>query len=261
AHTEYRHPQEIWNLMRSIDELVGSEWILKDRQIISFHELGEYPWKKVCDPGTVESFNTDEWAYSQDTDRLREFVRLLNRVLESKLRPVILYNRKKFCYYVRATHDLSPRIFIYQSLENKSKRTVFQPYFSKGEPNRVAYYRHSAFKGQFRRFDNTWYLEITPTYCFTSDGYFPSKFADDALKGIKRLERNPAVLGQLVMWANYLNKPADLFTPKYPFLEFGQLQSFHLDIGIDEKAWLGREEDDQVASAKAELDELTLFEA
>lgn len=259
AHTEYHHPQEIWDFMRSIDEQVGAEWILKNKQIISFYNLGEYPWKKVCELGTVECFHANEWAYSQDTERLRDFVWLLNRALQSKVRPVVLYDRKKSRYYVKATHDLSPRIFAYQSLENKTTRVVFRAYFSRGEPKHIVYYRHSAFEGQFRRFNSRWYLEITPTYHFTTNGYSPSRFGDDALKGIKQLERNQAVLGQLVMWASYLNKPPDLFTPKYPFLEFGQLQSVRLDVGIDDTAWLGEEEDDLVKATEAELDELTLF--
>ncbi len=259
AQTECRLPQEIWDCMRSLDEQVGAEWILKDKQILSFYNLREYPWKKVCDPGTVECFHTNEWAYAQDAERLRDFVRLLNRALKSKVRPMLLYDPKKSCYYVKATRDLSRRTFAYQSLENKTTRVVFRPYFSRGEPKHIFYYRHSAFEGQFRRFNNKWYLEITPTYYFTTNGYSPSGYADEALKGIKLLERNQAVLGQLVMWASYLNQSPDLFTSKYPFLEFGQLQSVHLDVGIDDTAWLGKEEDDLVKASEVELDELPLF--
>ena len=61
------------------------------------------------------------------------------------------------------------------------------------------------------------------------------------------------------MWASYLNKSPDLFTSKYPFLEFGQLQSVHLDVGIDDTVWLGKEEDDLVKASEVELDELPLF--
>jgi hypothetical protein len=67
------------------------------------------------------------------------------------------------------------------------------------------------------------------------------------------------VLGQVVMWADYLSRPTGLFTLRYPFLEFGHLRSFHLGVGIDEKGWLGHEEDDQTKAAESALDELTLF--
>ncbi len=70
-------------------------------------------------------------------------------------------------------------------------------------------------------------------------------------------ERNPQVLGQIVMWARYLSKPAGLFTPNYPFLAFGQLESFDADVGIDDKGWLGHEEDDHTKAAESELDEFT----
>ncbi len=262
AHTEFRHRQEIWNCMRSLDEQVGSEWILKNQQIISFHNLAEYPWKMVCESGAVECFHTHEWAYSQDKEYLQDFVQLLNQALQSKVRkmhPVVFYDTKKNYYYVKASHNLSPLTFAYQSLENKTARTIFGPYYSRGKPKHIVYYRHSAFEGQFRQFDHKWYLEITPTYRFTSNGYLLSEYADEALKGIKQLERNQAVLGQVVMWANYLHRPPELFTLKYPFLEFGQLQSVSLNVGIDDASWLREEEGDLAKDSEADLDEPTLF--
>jgi hypothetical protein len=47
-------------------------------------------------------------------------------------------------------------------------------------------FRHLAFRGQFRQFDKHWYLEVTPTYRFTSDGQILDRFHEDRLKGIKR---------------------------------------------------------------------------
>ena len=257
AHTKFLAPQELRAAFRVMEARPGLEWLLKNKQIFSFHNLEEYPWREICDTSTLESFDTSEWAYSQDADRQREFVWLLNKALQEKIWPEILYSWKKECYYVRATRDLSPRTFSYQSLAKKTNRTVFQGYPSKRDSTRIAYYRHSAFEGQFRRFDNDWYLEITPTYYFTSDGHSPSEYSDELLKGIKMLERNPQVLGQIVMWARYLSKPADLFTPNYPFLAFGQLESFDADVGIDDRGWLGHEEDDHTKAAESELDEFT----
>ncbi len=111
------------------------------------------------------------------------------------------------------------------------------------------YYRHSAFKGRFRRIEDAWYLEITPTYYFTRNGTHRSKWHEEALKGIKRLERNPQVLGQVVMWADYLSKTPELFSTPYPFLSFDWLQAFDFEAGVNDKVWLGREEDEQTKTA------------
>ncbi len=125
AHTEFRAPQELWAAFRAMEARPGPEWLLKNRQILSFHNLEEYPWKEICDTGTLESFDTSEWAYSQDSDRQHEFVWLVNKALQEKVWPVVLYDRVKKCYYVRTTRDLSPRTFSYQSLAKKTNRTVF----------------------------------------------------------------------------------------------------------------------------------------
>jgi hypothetical protein len=139
-------------------------------------------------------------------------------------------------------------------------RVVFRPYASKRDPSKISYYRHSAFQGQFRRFNLKWYLEVIPTYYFTWDGTRPDRFYQDRLKGIKRLERNGAVLGQLVMWAWYLSHPGDMFNPPYPFITFGRLESFSINASIDDAAWLGHEEDAERLAIESSLNELSLFE-
>ena len=52
----------------------------------------------------------------------------------------------------------------------------------------VAFYRHVAFEHQFRRYDGVWYVELNPTYVFTSDGIALDAYHQERLAGIKRLE-------------------------------------------------------------------------
>lgn len=138
---------------------------------------------------------------------------------------------------------------------------ILQVHFKKNSTE-VAYYRHSAFEGQFIRVDSDWFLEITPTYFFTRDGYTREKFEKEHLSGIKRLEKNPAVFGQLIMWAEYLITPAqgDLFIPNYPFLQFfDQLEEFEIEVGIDDDIWLRNEDDETTALLEESLNDLPLF--
>lgn len=259
AYTNFRSPNELIAELMTREVKGHHEWLLKNKQIVSFYNLGEPPWRDFCDIGTIEYFDSGEWAYTEDTDRKREFVWLLNQALQSRVWPVILYSSEKKCYYVRATPDLSARTFAYQSLVNRSKKTVFRGYQSKNDPKRIAYYRHSAFEGQFRCLEGIWYLEITPTYYFTSNGRSLYTYFEETLKGIKLLEHNPQVLSHVIMWADYLSKPADLFTSRPRFLEFGHLMSFSLNSGIDEKSWLRHEEDNKMVGEQSALEEFGLF--
>lgn len=238
AETSFRLPRAVWSELRRLSTNIGSEWILRNKSILSFHDLGEYPWDQICEVGTLEEFGSDEWASSDDPDRKREFVQLLNQSLREKTGILRLrYSKKRECYYFAPTEKLRPLTIEYQGHSKKATREVFGPRYQKGDPLKVAYYRHSAFKGQFKQYEGSWYLEITPTYHFTKDGHEEDRFYEARLKRIKQIEGHSAVAGQIQMWAHCLSQPSDMFRREYPFLELGDLLTFEVEFGIDDKAW------------------------
>lgn len=260
ADTMQQDSSIVYSALLKLGRSFGEEWILKDNLLLSFHNLREPPWNEVCDIATVERFDIEEWADSNNMDKQREFVWLLNKSLREKVKSDLAYSKEKKCYYFKPNKDLSTRSFSYQSIVKKTHRDVFQSYFQKNSQE-VAYYRHSAFEGQFQRIDSLWYLEITPTYYFTIDGYVLDKYYMDKLNGIKRQEKNAAVLGQVFMWAEYLKTKAQmhLINPKYQFLEFDELQEFDIDVGIDDNLWLKSEDYDNAKLIECSLDDLPLF--
>jgi hypothetical protein len=258
ADTDLRTRGEVYAVFR--DQLgvpCPSEWILHDKRMISFHDLAEYPWDEVCDRGTVEGFHSREWADATDQDRRRQFVQLLNGALREKLFPQVRFRGDLECYTFAATPEKRARRVRYASSRGPG-RTVFQSYTSKGKDGRTfTHYRHYAFQGQFLRYDDQWFLEITPTYVYTWDGWRLDRFHSDRLSGIKRLERNPAVHHQLLLWVDYLKRGGDLFDLAYPFLAFGDLRAFELGVGIEDAAWQARDEElvDPAAAGQRDLDE------
>jgi hypothetical protein len=244
ADTMYRKAEDLRAELRARNGQDESEWLLKNKRVYSFNDLDRFPWRVLCDVGTLESFDAKDWALSDNDERRRDFVQLMNYCLRAKARGLDLrWSKDQGCYFFRPTNDLSNRVLSYKSIVNQTSRDVFRAYYKIGKVNEVAFYRHSAFKGFFVRYENDWYLEITPTYYFTRDGRKPDSFYEEKLKKIKEIEDNPAVLGQVVMWAEYLSKhgEGDLFTSSYPLLKFGALKAFDIDQGINDKAWLPRE--------------------
>jgi hypothetical protein len=156
--------------------------------------------------------------------------------------------------------NLTPRHSFYQGRSVATNRAIFQAYPSRHDETKTAYYRHSAFRGHFQRIEGAWFLEINPTYHFTWDGRSESQYYEENLKGIKRLERNPALLGQLLMWADTLSRLDDLDVPPYPYLRFGALSTVHLDWGIDDRQWLGHEEDTNTRAVPSDIADLPLFQ-
>lgn len=284
------------------------EWVLRGKRVLSVHDLSAPLWRRAVDRGTVEEFETWEWATSEDPERVGDFTELLNRCLGQRAWQIgLALNQSDETYYFPATADLSPRTVAYRSVQRTGERTVFSRHATKKSGESVReFYRHSAFLGRFRRYEGEWMLEITPTYRFTSDGYRPLKYAESKLKGIKALEKNATVLSQVVMWAALLRGetaaerqrrelervPAreraaadarrqnfDLFgdtqaappvgTPDahspseaaaYEHLQFDELRSFLIDVGINEKAWLADDEEGRRDETAAEtLAGLPLF--
>lgn len=235
-----------------------SEFVYRGKRILSVHDLEAPEWKGIVDAGSVEPFPTVEWAQSDDDDRLSDFTDLLGRCLSQRLKALGLrYDQSREAYYYEASPDLTEIQVPYASVKVQTSRTVFKKYKSRSG---FEYYRHTAFEPRFRRYDGEWYLSITPTYHFTEDGQKRLRFYESKLKGIKALEKNSAVLGQVVFFASVLTDPLHtLFNtqPDYPHLGFDGLKRLAIEYGIDDASWLPTDEE-AAAKEAAEADDLAI---
>ena len=212
---------------------VRGGWILRDGLVISFVDLTEGPLSVLC-AGDVERHDTVEWARSDDTDIQYRFMDLLARAMaEDHWGDLRWHNERKHLHFC-PTPTLHPR------REGKAPgrrgHTVFGPYRSKKDPDTISFYKHATLTTRFRRFGYTWYCQLGPDYCFTSDGREEYQYADTLLAGIKRLDRHAAVAGWTRTWATYLTKQADLFGTEKA-LVFDELATFEVDRGIDDRLW------------------------
>ena len=255
AGTQFRKRKELIDLMSQHGIQGKREWILKNERIFSFYDLNEYPWTEISDLGTMEDFDTQEWAESDDEDKLKEWVELLNTCLRGKLfREGIRYQHEsqfKF-YYFLPNRDRKQRFYRYHSQQNETRREVVKPITNK-KLKTLLCYRHSAMEARFSRFDSLWHLEVSPTYFYTCDGEKPYMFHGDQLAGIKRLEHNESVLGQLIMWERLLTDRGDIFRHEYPLLRFDGLRRFTVGQGISDDLWLPVEEEAAIEDEDIEV--------
>lgn len=241
----------LFSLAKTSGRDVPRGFTIHGATVYSFYDLSSPQWEDVVDAGTVESDLTFEWSMTHDPDRKRLFVELLNVTLQDQLREddISYSNMDKF-YFHRASDDLSDRSRKYRSRRKNASREVFKRYQSKLDPERTSYFRHVAFFGHFQEMDGNWFLQITPTYRFTKDGYRDSRFSAEALSGIKRLENNQAVHGQVYMWAEFLQKET-LFS-RHNLIKFYPLMQFTADSGFEDANWLKREEKERQETVFAE---------
>jgi len=183
----------------------------------------------------------------------------MNQCLREMLRSMpehLWFDRDSRCFFFPPSRDRKPYDYAYRGAKKETAREVFKERINKSKGH-IMGYRHSAMMAQFYRFDASWYLEVTPTYFFTKDGTQKSKWHEEWLKGIKELEKNNAVRGQLLMWADLLAEVPDLLGDGYPFLRFGPPVAFATDHGVDDASWAASD-----SSGKSGVTDITapLFE-
>lgn len=234
ADTTFHERKHMYMALNEYVEDAGTEWILKSGRIISFYDLKEYPWKKICDVGTVEHFDTEDWAYSAEIENRHNFIQLLRLCLTVKLRKTgIRFDNELKQHFFVANRDLSTRKLRYPGSKVISNRTLFKGYYL---DSKYPYYRHLALESKFRLYGGKWFIELNPTYRYTSDGYQVYRFYEEQLSNMRRIDRNSAMRGQVLFWANYLGMPDNMFRD-YPLLKFGQLLTFTVNFGVPEKLW------------------------
>jgi uncharacterized protein DUF4365 len=237
ASTEHRKPAELHSILR--EKRLSLEFVLKNERILTVRDLSDPVYESICDRGTVEDFACKEWAQSSDPEKRRDFVWLLNGCLREFLRTLpegIRYDKETSCYCFPPSESREPYEYTYRSAKNETTREVFKKRINKKEGH-VMGYRHSAMKTQFLFLKGAWYLEVTPTYFFTKNGFEQSKWHGEWLKRLKEFENNQAVRGQLLMWADLLRTKDSLFAKPYSYLGFGEPREFSLTVGIDDSAW------------------------
>jgi len=252
----HKSPSDLHRALRGHVQYPPREWVLHGGVIYSVHDLRDDPWTRVCDRGTIEMIETEEWSESTDPDTRLRFVWLLNDCLRSLCGKIgMKYDKDADLYYFKKTPDLSPRRRSYRSRKQATTRTVFKEYRSKKDPARIAYYRHVGFEPRFRHFDEQWCLEINPTYRFTTNGDELHPYREEYLSKIKSIEGSGAVGGLVIMFAALLGDRHGLFADNYPHLGFGELLGIEVPVGIDDSAWRKRDANAPVDSSDDESDE------
>lgn len=249
APTEHGSDKTFGAALRALQPQAGSEWIVRSKSVLSFHDLDRWPWNKLCEAGGIEEFETVEWAESEDEDRQRDYVALLNRTIGEFVRPELYRDRDSGAFFFKKPHNRDYLNYAYRSLQNTTTRRVVARYGNKkGDSEQPAYWRHSAFLHRFVRFGREWFMEVTPTYHFTHNGRDADGWAGERIKKIKELENNAAVMGQFVMWRDFLTThgKGDLLKEKYPFLWFASVSSLELDVGVPDDLWKSQESEPEL---------------
>ena len=220
------------------------DWVIRKRRFISFFDPRNYGTTAIVDHDQVETIDTELFAMNDDLDDRNDTIDLLRRTVETQLFDRLYYLRKDRLFYFRAMQKNKSLRYSYPSSARNASARVVSVYRNRKNPDSRGYVRHHAARFRFERLHDEWFIVIDPTFYFTRDGFQPHRCSETLLSGKKRLERNAAVRGQVIMWQHLLVSSAetrgDMWTasqPDAPRLRFEPLPVLQLSRAVPESSW------------------------
>jgi hypothetical protein len=247
ASTPYSHKRAL-SIILEADDPKRFDWIIYEGVFWSFHDPRTSSCIEIVDEDQVEAIDTADLAFHDDVDEQNKFSFLLRQALRYQTESDLNWDKEHRALYFRAHDRNTQRTFAYKSTKKHTDADVVSVFMDKNDEKRVSFVRHHAFIPRFELMEDRWYLIVTPTYHFTTNGFSPHPFAAPLLSGKKRLDKSAALRGQVIMWHRYLTdgdriaerNEMDLFggeEPSEAFLKFGSPPSIHLDVRVPEDAW------------------------
>ena len=193
-------------------------------------------------PSDCPDLDTQEWAETDDPDRAATSSACLTTACAGSPGRSTFVTTNAGLLLLPATPDLT-RSLTYRSLQQKASRDVFAVYHKKSDPEAVSHFRHSAFSGSFQRYGREWYLQITPTYLYTVDGYRLSRFQGDCSPASSGSTATRPWWAKSSMWGDYLTpeQRRPLRSTRLSVPAFGKLERFQVNRVIDDAAWLSQD--------------------
>jgi hypothetical protein len=243
APTEWSSRYEVTQELKRARKHLPGSWTIQAGTVYSLDSLSMPEWAEFCDQGAIEGdHDLTQLAITDEDERKHLFVQLMNLALKNQLYDQgLLFQGAEKYFYEKPHPELETKELRYESRTRKASRSTFKGYKMSADATVPDYYRHSAFRARFMRFGGKWFLQIEPTYHFTKDGKVISALSAAALSGIKRLENNQAVHGQVIMWARRLQQQTP-WEAKARKLFFADPIKFSLDSGFDDEHWLKTDE-------------------
>ncbi len=215
----------------------ASDYIIREGKLYSLRDPNTCELVRICDAQTATSQPVGGWADSDDRELQHRFADVLRRTLLQQLKSRINWQHEKGLFYFAAGEELEDVEVAGERAKRKVVKVKRVP--TRDGEERVSYVKHLAFRPRFVRFAGVWYLEITPDWYYSYDGVREAGQAWTLRAGLKRLERNAAVVGHLKFWEHMLTTQLSAFDPHNLPLRFRPLRAERVPVGIQDRTWQG----------------------
>lgn len=250
-----------------------SEWVTRNNKLITFHNLHdeELPLRTIVDIGTISEEDSCDYFQSDD-DASKNFSELLRRCFG------------KICYDKGIDYDYKSGIYYYgysdedelgdrkiqwvpptdrRQKQKPTTRTVIKVVRNKKNKQKVYFYKHLAFSVRFIQSEEDWYIQISPDWHITWDGFQQPYYAGEKVSFYKKLEKPFAVYGHyrfLIEQFRSTENQVDMFSDGHHVRK--DLISLEQDVNLEghpylnDDGWLGNEAEDNRKALLAKESEI-----
>ncbi|OYQ65279.1 hypothetical protein B9G53_07685 [Pseudanabaena sp. SR411] len=232
--------EPVQDALASLGIRFGVDWEYFENRLITFHDLrnSDLALSKIVDKETIIEIDAKSFC-DKSSDNEKVFKSLLRKCLQQKL-----FQRK-----VKWQHE--EKLFIFCDIDGESERKeswkgervssreVYTRIVKKDKPHETFYCRHLAFKAQYKKFGDNWYILVKPEWFFSYDGYKKSFYSEEKVDWLKKKENNSQVFNHFRFIAYFLsnNEPLQISRRTYPFLSFGNIENFNSTLILDDQEW------------------------
>lgn len=203
--------QEIKDLIREAQRKTGVErpfmpaFRVLEGRIVTFHDLESHagPFHGVVEDEDVDRIPTTELV--RDKDDRNIIVSLLNMAIDRHATRIgLVIDNTKYRRFFFPPKDAGPNVIAWKPRATKASRTVAKPCTKDG---RVLFWRHLGAYLRVLFLANQFYLQITPTWVLTTDGWSVRTGPRVGQSVIKwtGAERNLQVLYHVRFWTTVLS--------------------------------------------------------
>ena len=240
------------------------DFVCHEHKLITFHDLSddEHPFRAIIYPDSIKKILTNEFISEEKRiieGKERVLKDLLRRCLMRILYPfgVNWQDAERLFYFTFDQESEDYPIFHnedYNRFERKirwkekksDERVVSYRRYPKDLPDETYYFLHLAFKVRFHLIGENWYLEITPDWHASKDGYKNSFFRNGRRKRIlylseivkdkKKEEANQGVFNHFRFIRTFFrNIKRPLFNQS--FIKFGNDIRLESSPILEDKIW------------------------
>ena len=180
------------------------DWVIRKRRFVSFFDPREYATRAIVDLDQVEAVDTKLLAFNDDLDDTNNMIDLLRRTVERQTSTQLSYLRKDRLFHFRATAINKSRSYRYFANVNETSAKVVSAYANKKNPKVRAMCAIMRRASVLTGLPTNGSRSSIRTFISQRTDFSLIRFPEALLAGKKRLERNAAVRGQVMMWQHLL---------------------------------------------------------